>query len=149
MPSEFARFLSTGGFAAAVNLLSRYQLNKILTFELAVALAYLIGMVTAYVLARVFVFQASGRSVAAEFKRFAIVNIFSLVFVWSISVGLAHYVFPGVGFEWHADDIAHFIGVAAPAVASYFAHRLYTFAGLPSTPSHGGQRVVQGEFPRQ
>jgi putative flippase GtrA len=45
MPSEFVRFLSTGGFAAAVNLFSRYQLNKLLSFEFAVALAYLIGIV--------------------------------------------------------------------------------------------------------
>jgi hypothetical protein len=32
-------------------------------------------MVTAYVLARAFVFQASGRSVGEEFKRFTIVNV--------------------------------------------------------------------------
>ena len=79
MPNEFLRFLSTGGFAAAVNLFSRYQLNKVLSFEIAVASSYLTGMVTAYVLARLLVFKASGRSVGAEFKRFAIVNIFSLL----------------------------------------------------------------------
>jgi putative flippase GtrA len=138
MPSEFARFLGTGGFAAAINLLSRYQLSKFLSFEIAVALAYIIGMVTAYVLARLFVFQASGRSVGKEFKRFAIVNVFSLLFVWSISVGLAHYVFPAVGFQWHTDDTAHVIGVAAPAVISYFGHRAYTFATMPSMASPRG-----------
>ena len=132
MSGEFVRFLSTGGFAAAVNLCSRYQLNKVLSFEIAVALSYLFGMVTAYVLARVFVFQASGRSVVAEFKRFAIINVFSLVLVWSISVALARHLFPAIGFRWHADDIAHFIGVAAPAVVSYFGHRAYTFA--PTMP---------------
>jgi putative flippase GtrA len=131
MPGQFVRFLSTGGFAAAVNLCSRYQLNKMLSFEFAVALAYLIGMVTAYVLARAFVFQASGRSVAEEFKRFAIVNVFALILVWSISVGLARYLFPAVSFKSHADDIAHLIGVAAPAVISYLGHRAYTFATVP------------------
>jgi putative flippase GtrA len=128
MPGEFIRFLSTGGFAAIVNLLSRHELNKAMSFEIAVALSYLLGMATAYVLARQFVFQASGRSVISELKRFAVVNAFSLVLVWSISIALARHLFPAIGFVWHADDIAHFIGVAAPAVVSYFGHRAYTFA---------------------
>jgi putative flippase GtrA len=132
MPGQFVRFLATGGFAAAVNLFSRYLLNLILSIEIAVALSYLIGMATAYVLARFFVFQASGRSVTDEFKRFAIVNVFSFIFVWAISVALARHVFPAVRFQWHADDIAHFVGVGAPAVASYFGHRAYTFASAPS-----------------
>jgi hypothetical protein len=43
----------------------------------------------AYVLARRFVFQATGRRVASELNRFTIVKVFSLVFVWSIGIGLA------------------------------------------------------------
>jgi putative flippase GtrA len=147
MSGQFLRFLSTGGVAAIVNLLSRYELNKIMSFEAAVALAYLIGMLTAYVLARRFVFQASGRSVASELKRFTIVNVFSLAFVWSISIGLANYLFPAIGFVWHADDIAHFIGVAAPAAASYFGHRAYTFSSIRAVdPVEGvGAPSVRGD----
>ena len=76
MSGEFLRFLSTGGFAAVVNLLSRHELSKAVSFEIAVVLSYLLGMLTAYVLARQFVFQTSGRSVVSELKRFAIVNVF-------------------------------------------------------------------------
>jgi putative flippase GtrA len=125
---EFLRFLTTGGIAAAVNLASRYALNTVLHFEVAVGLAYLFGMATAFVLARRFVFAPSSSSVATECRRFAIVNAFALALVWSISVSLARYVFPTMGFQWHADDVAHFIGVSAPAVTSYFGHRVYTFA---------------------
>jgi putative flippase GtrA len=125
---EFIRFLLTGGVAAAVNLASRYLLNFVVRFEIAVVVAYLIGMITAYVLARRFVFQRSGRSMTQEFKRFAIINAFSLVLVWSISVVLALHVFPAIDFAWHADDIAHLIGVASPMAASYFGHRAYTFS---------------------
>ena len=135
MSAQFLRFVTTGGLAAIVNLLTRYQLNKILSFEVAVALAYLVGMITAYVLARRFVFQATGRSVVSELKRFTIVNVFSLVLVWSISVGLAKHLFPAVGFVWRADDIAHFIGVMAPAAASYFGHRAYTFSSVKTVGS--------------
>lgn len=128
MSGEFLRFLSTGGFAALVNLLSRHELSKALSFEIAVVLSYLLGMLTAYVLARRFVFQASGRSVASELKRFTVVNIFSLALVWAVSIGLARHLFPAIGFGWHPEDVAHFIGVAAPAVVSYFGHRAYTFS---------------------
>jgi putative flippase GtrA len=133
MSSRFVRFLLTGGFAALVNLASRYVLNEYMTFEAAVAVAYLFGVVTAYVLAKFFVFEKSGHAVATEFRRFVVVNAVSLALVWGVSVGLALYLFPALAFHWHADAIAHFIGVASPAVVSYFAHKHYTFrmAGVP------------------
>jgi putative flippase GtrA len=128
MNLRFLKFLLTGGIAALVNLLSRYALNLIVSFEIAVIVAYLLGMATAYLLARRFVFEASGRSVASEVRRFVLVNLVALGFVWVISVGLARVVFPSIGFTWHADDVAHLIGVLAPAVTSYIGHRFYTFA---------------------
>jgi len=132
MSKQFLRFLLTGGMAALVNLGSRYLLNIVMPFEAAVPIAYLFGMVTAYILARLYVFEKSGRSRFDEFKRFAIVNVFALFVVWAISVGLAEIFFPRIGFTWHAEDVAHFIGVMSPAVISYFAHRTYTFAKLPT-----------------
>lgn len=125
---EFGRFLVTGGIAAGVNVVSRYLLNLAMPFEIAVVIAYLFGMVTAYILSRVFVFETSGRRVADEFVRFAIVNAVALVQVWLVSVGLARYVFPSIGFTWFADDIAHVIGVVVPAVTSYLGHRHFSFA---------------------
>ena len=127
MSRRFMRFLLTGGFAALVNLGSRYLLNQYMSFEAAVAMAYLFGVVTAYLLARLFVFEKSGHKIATEFRRFAVVNIISLAVVWSVSVGLAVYLFPYLGFHWHAEAVAHFIGVASPTLIAYFAHKHYTF----------------------
>ncbi len=127
MTRQFFKFLLTGGIAAAVNVVSRYLLNFIWSFELSVAVAYLIGMLTAYALARKYVFSESGRSMHSELFRFTIVNLFSMVAVWGISVGLLRIVFPAIGFTWHAEDIAHLIGVAAPAATSYVGHRYYSF----------------------
>lgn len=128
MSSQFFKFLLTGGTAAFVNLASRYLLENFFSFEIAIVIAYLIGMTTAYLLARKFVFETSGRSVSSEFWRFTIVNLFALIFVWGISVGLARYVFPAISFTWHANDIAHIIGVLAPAVTSFIGHKVFTFA---------------------
>lgn len=125
---EFGRFLITGGIAAGVNLAARWALDFAMSYELAVAVAYLFGMATAYLLARLLVFERSGRSAGSEMVRFAIVNLFALAQVWLVSVGLARLLFPAVGFVWHADDIAHVIGVAIPAVTSYLGHRHFSFS---------------------
>lgn len=129
--SEFGRFLLTGGVAAGVNVAARWLLSHVIGYEAAVALAYLVGMATAYLLSRAFVFARSGRSMADEAVRFALVNVVALAQVWIVSVGLARLVFPAIGFTWHAEDIAHMIGVAIPAVTSYFGHRHFSFARLP------------------
>lgn len=121
------RFLLLGGVAAGVNLLARVALQPLVGFEAAVALAYVCGMIVAYSLFRVFVFGASGRSVASEAWRFTLVNLVSMALVWVISVGLARGVFPAIAFTWHADDIAHVIGVLSPAVTSWIGHKRYTF----------------------
>ena len=125
---EFGRFLLTGGVAAGANVVSRWLLSHAMVYEIAVVLAYLVGMVTAYLLSRAFVFARSGRTVADEALRFALVNAVALVQVWAVSVGLARLVFPAIGFGWHAEDIAHLIGVAIPAVTSYFGHRHFSFS---------------------
>jgi len=127
MTKQFFKFLFTGGIAAGVNLTSRYLLNMITSFEVSVVIAYLLGMITAYILARIFVFEASGRSISSEIKRFSIVNLFALFIVWGISVSLARIVFPAMSFTWHANDIAHIIGVIVPAITSFIGHSKFTF----------------------
>jgi putative flippase GtrA len=127
MSHRFTRFLLAGGIAAIVNLTSRFILNRWMSFEAAVAVAYLFGLVTAYTLTKLFVFDKSGHAITTEFRRFVIVNLISLTVVWCVSVGLAVYLFPWLGFRWHSDTVAHVIGVASPAVISYYAHRHYTF----------------------
>src|SRR5215468_4396604 len=93
----------------------------------AVLAAYLIGMITAFVLSRRFVFEPSSAPVAIQLQRFTVVNIAALAQVWLVSVGLARLVFPGIGFNWHNETLAHLIGVASPVITSYFAHRTYSF----------------------
>lgn len=122
------RFLLLGGIAAGVNLVARWGLQPVVGFEAAVVAAYVCGMAVAYTLFRLFVFGASGRSVASEAWRFTVVNLVSMVLVWLISVGLARIAFPAIGFTWHADDVAHFVGVLSPALTSWIGHKRYTFS---------------------
>jgi putative flippase GtrA len=52
MSRQFLIFVATGGFAAMVNFGSRIVYNRWTDFSSAVVLAYLTGMLTAFVLAR-------------------------------------------------------------------------------------------------
>ncbi|GEO38397.1 hypothetical protein SAE02_25450 [Skermanella aerolata] len=124
---QFLAFLLVGGFAALVNWLSRFYLNDFMSFSAAIVLAYLIGMVTAFVLSRLIVFEKSGRSAQSDFLRFTIVNVVAVIQVWLISVALAGWLMPWAGFTWHAEEVAHAIGVAVPVVTSYLGHRVFTF----------------------
>lgn len=129
---RFVRFLVTGGIAAGVNVVSRYFLSMVMEYRAAVIVAYLCGMTTAWVLSRAFVFEQTGRSRGAEYLRFGIVNLVAAAQVWVVSVGLAEYAFPALGFAWHAETVAHVIGVIIPVFTSYLGHKHFSFA--PLTP---------------
>lgn len=119
-------FVLTGGFAALVNVVTRFGLSTLVRYEIAVAVAYLCGMVFAFLLFRTFVFE-QGKGWRGEAVRFTVVNIGSFGLVWVTSVGLARLVFPAIGFIWHAEDIAHLVGVSTPLVSSYYGHKHYSF----------------------
>lgn len=125
---RFALFVVVGGTAAVVNILSRIVLNFFMSYEVAIVVAYVCGMTTAYVLNRFFVFTASGRTVYDEYVRFTLVNLLAVAQVWIISVGLARLVFPWGGFAWHAETVAHVIGVMVPVFTSYLGHKHFSFA---------------------
>jgi putative flippase GtrA len=131
--NRFVRFLLVGGAAALVNVLSRMAFSLSVPYIAAIVIAYVCGMTTAYALNKLFVFAPSGRAVHEEYLRFTIVNMVALAQVWLVSVGLAFYIFPWLGFNWHAETIAHIIGVAVPTVTSYFGHRHFSFASIPSS----------------
>jgi putative flippase GtrA len=124
---QFVLFLATGGFAAAVNFGSRIVYNHWLGFSASVVLAYLTGMVTAFVLARAFVFKDSRQSTHRSILFFVIVNVVAVLQTWSISVALAYYVLPSLGVTHFVPEIAHAIGVVVPVFTSYVGHKRWTF----------------------
>ena len=125
---EFIRFVMVGGFAAGVNFLSRILFSEWMSFRLAVVVAYIVGMITAYALSRWMVFAKSGKPARQEFMHFTLVNIAAVIQVWLISVGLAEYLFPFLDFKLYPEEIGHFIGLSVPVITSYLGHKHFTFA---------------------
>nr|WP_245307294.1 GtrA family protein [Rhizobium altiplani] len=125
----FVRFALSGGVAAAINILSRMALSQVTTYSVAIVCAYVVGMTTAFVLMKLYVFEKSARHAGSEYLRFAGVNVIALVQVWAVSLILARNVFPLINFHFHAETIAHVIGVLSPIATSYFLHKYFTFGG--------------------
>ncbi|TDY25469.1 putative flippase GtrA [Paraburkholderia sp. BL6665CI2N2] len=124
---SFLLFLLTGGFAAAVNWGSRIVYNKWMPYPAAIVVAYITGMITAFILAKLFVFTKSTQSTGRSVFFFTLVNLVAVVQTWVVSVGLAYYVFPRMGFTWHIRDAAHAVGVAVPVFTSYVGHKRWSF----------------------
>ncbi|RMC99275.1 GtrA family protein [Aquitalea palustris] len=127
MSRQFLVFLLTGGLAAAVNFGSRILYNRWCDFSTAVILAYLTGMITAFVLARLFVFKQSSQSMQRSVLYFTLVNLVAVIQTWLISMGLALYLLPMLGVTHFSREIAHAIGVAAPVFTSYLGHKRWSF----------------------
>lgn len=125
---RFATFLATGGCAALVNVLSRLAFQTVTPYEVAIPLAYLVGMMTAFVLAKLFVFESTGRALHVEYGRFALVNVVALIQVWAVSEALARLALPALGWTWNAQTVAHVIGVLSPVLSSYYGHKRFSFA---------------------
>lgn len=124
---EFARFIAIGGVAALSNLVSRYFLDMVMPFEVAVVLAYGVGMVVGFFLFRSTLFR--DRTISrALILRFVWVNIFGATLAWAVSSVMARQLLPAIGWTFHPYEVAHFCGVAAPAITSYFLHKHYTYA---------------------
>lgn len=124
---QFLAFLITGGFAAVVNFTSRILYNLWVDFSVAVILAYITGMITAFILAKVFVFKQSQQSIHKAVAFFILVNIFAVLQTWLISMFLAYYLLPKLGVILFKAEIAHAIGVVAPVFTSYLGHKYWSF----------------------
>lgn len=124
---QFVAFLVAGGIAAACNVGSRVLLSHAMSYERAIVVAYGIGMIVAFVIMRAFVFERSNHSKRAELAKFALVNLLGVVQTLVISVLVARWVAPSIGFSRHAEEIGHVIGVGAPVVTSFFGHKYFSF----------------------
>jgi putative flippase GtrA len=126
LSEQFARFVAVGITAALANWLTRFWLSQSVSFEVAVALAYIVGMSVAYALNRVFVFPGSNRPIARQGSEFVVVNLLFLPVVWTIAVlfrwGLGH-----MGLDNFADGIAHALALAVPMLATFLIYKFKTF----------------------
>ncbi len=124
---QFLAFLLTGGCAALLNFGLRIVLSHWFNFALAVLLAYLGGMLCAFVLAKLWVFAPSQHSLRRSALLFALVNLAAIAQTWVISMLLAFWLLPALGVQHYAAEIAHAVGIAVPVFSSYLGHKRWSF----------------------
>lgn len=125
--NQFIRFVLAGGIAAAANYGSRFLFSVWFSYTVAIVLAFLVGITTAFILMRQHVFDGQGKPIGRQVFRFTIVNLLALLQTLIISLLLAHWLLPAIGVEQHVEAIAHFFGVIVPIWTSYLGHRYGTF----------------------
>ncbi|OQP37065.1 GtrA family protein [Xanthomonas euvesicatoria] len=125
---QFALFLIAGGTAAVVNFGSRILLSHWLNYVPAIIIAYCLGMVTAFSLNKLFVFERSDKQLYKQIIWFVLVNIAAVIQTLLISLALARIIFPYLAIDFHAETLAHGIGVAVPVVTSYIGHKYLSFS---------------------
>jgi putative flippase GtrA len=124
---RFAKFLMAGGVAAVANFSSRIVFSHWMAYVSAIVLAYVVGMITAFVLNRLFVFNTATNSLGSQAWWFTLVNIAAVLQTIVISIVLADYVFPALGLKALRETIAHGFGVMIPAITSYIGHKYLSF----------------------
>lgn len=125
--NQFLVFLITGGIAALVNFGSRIIYNIFVDFSYAIILAYLTGMVTAFILAKRYVFTQSSQKLHTSIMFFSLVNLVAVAQTWLISISLAYYLLPHFGIVEYVLEISHAVGISIPVFTSYLGHKYFTF----------------------
>jgi putative flippase GtrA len=126
--ARFARFLLAGGLAAAANFGSRFLFSRVVDFAAAIVLAYAVGMAVAFLLMRRYVFDAHRRDFRPQALKFFAVNLLAVAQTLLVSLVLARWVLPALGWQWQTEAVAHAAGVAVPLASSFILHQRTTFA---------------------
>ena len=124
---QFVLFLLVGGVAALANFGSRILYSHWLEFTPSIVLAYITGMVTAFVLSRLFVFRSSSQPLHHSAFYFLLVNLVAVAQTWIVSTLLAFHVLPMLSIDVMRLEIAHAVGVAVPVFSSYVGHKYLSF----------------------
>lgn len=131
---QFIAFLVAGGTAALANIGSRWLFDLAMPYVPAIVLAYCVGMVTAFVLNRMFVFRASDGVLHRQALWFVAVNLVAVLQTVLISLLLRDWVFPRTGMAFHPATVAHVVGVIVPVFTSYLGHKHLTFLNREAAP---------------
>lgn len=124
---QVVRFLLLGGLAAAINWLVRFPLALVLPFNIAVVVAYVIGMSAGFTLYRTYVFPGSARPILQQTLIFVAVNLVGAVVVLGLAILFLNLQ---AGLDWPLfirEGLAHGFAIAIGAVINFIGHKTLTF----------------------
>jgi putative flippase GtrA len=126
--AQFLGFLAVGGFAALMHWLARLALNTWMPFSWAVALAYGVGMLVAFLLNSFFIFPRSVRPRSAQARDFVLTNLAFAPLVWAVAIQ-ANASLQHLGMHSHSKELAHALAVSIPPFATFLIYKFVVFKG--------------------
>jgi putative flippase GtrA len=124
---RFVAYILAGGAAATLNWSSRFLFSIWFSYAVSIVLAFFVGLSSGFILMRWLVFDGAGKPAVPQAGMYVLVNAFALIQTLAVSLILAKWVIPAVGYSANPEGPAHLVGVVVPAVTSYFGHKYLTF----------------------
>ena len=123
---QFLGFVVVGGLAAFLHWAARIVLSIWLPFPVAVGLSYFVGMATAFLLNRRFVFPRSTRPMDKQIRDFTLTNLCFYPVVWFSAIWLNELLIR-LGWSLYREALAHAVAISIPALATFLIYKLLAF----------------------
>ncbi len=123
---QFLKFLFVGATAALANWISRIILSFWMSFSLAISAAYLVGMTSAFLLNKKFVFPNSPRPIQKQIRDFTLTNLVAFPLVWLMSIQIRNFL-QSVGMTSYSEALAHMLALSIPTVVSFLIYKFLAF----------------------
>ncbi len=125
--SQFVKFLFAGGLAAVVNVGSRIVLGQWLAYVPSILISFCLGLVTAFLLNKLFVFEQAKNRLHHQVLWFIAINLAAVAQTLAISLSVARWLLPAMDVDFHNETIGHVLGVVVPVITSYIGHKRLSF----------------------
>ncbi len=126
--SIFIKFLICGFIAASINWTARLMLNDFFYINLifSIVIAHILGMFIAFILFKTHVFK-SKKNFLSSSRSFFMVNIFSLIFVYFVTlllIKLFLFIFSDIFF---IKGLSYGLALGLTSITSFYLHKKFTY----------------------
>jgi putative flippase GtrA len=127
MSLQFSFFLLSGALASLLNWSSRFLFSQFFNFQISIVLAFIVGLLSGFILMRLFVFKKSQNSIKSQALRYLIINMLALAQTFAVSVLMLNVLVRFIEDKAVSEAISHAMGIVVPVFTSYLGHKHFSF----------------------
>lgn len=125
---QIMAFSLLSGLAALANIGSRIILSRFLSFQIAVSIAYLLGMILNFILNKRFTFPDGPRKTISELRTFSCIALFGLFLTNLLSAGLLMVYSALIATSIQVlETMAHVSAVGLVGIYSFLGHKYFSY----------------------